>query len=92
MSYRKTYIDITWWSFSGIKVPNSAIKSDENDLKYVIKKTGNGTKKALIKVLKKNDDYSIIGNYSSDDLKKLGINTSEYTNIDMYDTVIFSSD
>ena len=38
MSYRKISFNITWWSYSGIRIPNSSI-IEENNLKYVMKKT-----------------------------------------------------
>ena len=88
ISYRKISLNITWWSYSGIKVPNDAILEDENNLKYVVKKTSTGTSKVYVKVLKKNDQYSIISNYSSDDLKNLGLDSSEYDGIDVYDTIL----
>ena len=87
ISYRKISFNITWWSYSGIRVPNSSIL-EEDGLKYVIKKTSTGTKKILIKVLKTNDDYSIINTYSSEDLAAIGIDASEYDNIDVYDTIM----
>jgi putative membrane fusion protein len=88
ISYRKISFNITWWSYSGIKVPNSAILDGEDNLKYVVKKTTTGTTNILVKVLKKNDQFSIISTYSSDDLKNLGIDSSTYRGIDVYDTIM----
>ena len=88
ISYRKISLNITWWSYSGIKVPNDAILEDENNLKYVVRKTSTGTSNVYVKVLKKNDQYSIISNYSSDDLKNLGLDSSDYEGIDVYDTIL----
>ena len=88
ISYRKISLNVTWWSYSGIKVPNNAILEDENNLKYVVKKTTTGTTKVLVKILKTNDQYSIISTYSSDDLKELGIDSSTYRGIDAYDTIM----
>ena len=86
--YRKISINITWWSYSGMKVSNDAILEDDDGLKYVIKKESTGTEKILVKVLKKTDQYSIISNYSADDLDSLGIDSSTYTGIDVYDTLL----
>ena len=86
--YRKLSFNITWWSYSGLKVPNDAIAEDENGQKYVLKKTSSGTSKILIKVLKTNDKYSIISTYSQEDLNSLGMDTSTYRDIDMYDTIM----
>lgn len=88
ISYRKISCNITWWRYSGLKVPNDAITEDENGLKYVLKKTVSGTSKVLIKVLKTNDKYSIISTYSTEDLKALGIDATESGNIDVYDTIM----
>lgn len=88
ISYRKISFNITWWSYSGIKVPNNAILEDENNLKYVVRKTTTGTVNVFVKVLKKNTQYSIISTYSSDDLKELGIDSSTYRGIDVYDTIM----
>lgn len=88
ISYRKISFNITWWSVSGIKVPNDAILEDENQSKYVLKKTGTGTTKCFIKVLKTNNKYSIISSYSAEDLKTLGIDISIYQGIEVYDTIM----
>lgn len=88
ISYRKISFNITWWSVSGIKVPNDAILEDENQLKYVLRKTTIGTTKCFIKVLKTNDKYSVISSYNIDDLKTLGIDAETYNGIEVYDTIM----
>lgn len=88
ISYRKISFNITWWSVSGIKIPNDAILEDENGQKYVQKKTSTGNVKCYIKILKTNDNYSIIGSYSAEDLKALGIDFSTYKGIEVYDTIM----
>ena len=85
--YRKISFNITWWSYSGIKVPNESI-IEENGLKYVINKTTKGNEKILIKVLKQNDTHSIIGTYSAEDLKGLGIDSKDYKGIGVHDTIL----
>lgn len=92
ISYRKISFNITWWSYSGIKVPNVSILEDGNQLKYVLKKTTTGLKKCYIKVLKTNDNYSIISSYSNDDLSALGLDTSTYEGIDIYDSIMLYPD
>ena len=87
ISYRKISCNITWWSYSGLKVPNDAIAKDEDGLSYVIKKTNGGNKKVFVKILKANDKYSIVSKYSKEDLQVLNINDSDYTNINAYDTL-----
>lgn len=89
MSYRKLSFNITWWSYSGIRIPNSSI-IEENNLKYVMKKTSKGNEKVLVKILRKNENYSIVGSYSSDDLKKLEIEYDENAKLNVYDTILVS--
>ena len=86
--FRKISFNITWWSVTGIKVPNNAILEDETQSKYVLKKTTTGTTKCYIKVKKTNDKYSIISSYTADDLKALGIDESKYKGIEVYDTIM----
>lgn len=86
--YRKISFNITWWSYSGIKVPNGAIIEGKDGLKYVALKTTTGTSNVLVKILKKNENYSIIGSYSSDDLQKLGIDSKKYKGISVYDNIM----
>lgn len=90
ISYRKISFNITWWSVSGIKVPNSAILEDEEDSKYVLKKTSSDKTKCLIKVLKSNDKYSIISSYTADDLEALNMDISTYKGINVYDTIMLN--
>ena len=87
ISFRKISFNITWWNINGIKIPNTAIYEDENGLKYVNKKTATGITKCLVKVLKTNEQYSIIGSYTDDDLKNLKIEKNDYKEINMYDTI-----
>lgn len=89
MSYRKISFNITWWSYSGIRIPNSSI-IEENNLKYVMKKTSKGNEKILVKILRKNDNYSIVSSYSSEDLQQLGVDSSENTKLNVYDTILVS--
>lgn len=89
MSYRKISFNITWWSYSGIRIPNSSI-IEENNLKYVMKKTSKGNEKILVKILRKNDNYSIVSSYSLEDLQQLGVDSSENTKLNIYDAILIS--
>ena len=83
-----------WWSHSGLKVPNQSIV-EENGLKYVIRNRAGYLSKILIKIKKQNDKYSIITNYTSDELKELGYTSTQITNmrnISIYDEVILNPD
>lgn len=72
IAYRKISIDVIWWGYSGLKVPNSAIL-EEGGLSYVIRKRSGYNDKILVKVKKQNKNYAIIDNYSTDDLVELRI-------------------
>ena len=86
--YRKISFNITWWSYSGLKVPNSAILEDEQGLKYVIRKKSGAEQKVIVKVLKKNDKYSIIDTYDNNELEYLGIDAKTYNKINQYDNIL----
>ena len=89
ISNRKISFDIIFWQYSGYKVPNSAIIK-ENNLAYVIRNRAGYLTRVLVKVEKENENYSIIDNYSSDELKEMGYNSSELnvsTKINMYDEI-----
>lgn len=77
-NYRKITFDIIWWNYSGLKVPNEALKSKEVNGKQVYYITRNRmgyTDEIDVKVLKQNSSYSIITNYTNDELKnELGYN------------------
>lgn len=88
IQYRKISFNITWWSYSGLKVPNTSILEDENGLKYVVRKKSGENEKVLVKVLKKNDKYSIISTYDAEELNSLGVNMQDYGNVSKYDTIL----
>lgn len=62
--YRKIYFDIIWWSDSGLKIPNSAIIED-NNITYIIRNRAGYLEKVYVKVLRKNNYFSIVTNYKS---------------------------
>lgn len=86
-SYRKITFDIIWWSYSGLKVPNEALIKETapeggtlagKDIYYIVRNRMGYTDKILIKVLKQNEDYSIISNYTNEELKdKMGYTDSD---------------
>ena len=88
IEYRKISFNITWWNVSGLRVPNSCILEDENGLKYVIRKKTEENQKVIVKVLKKNDKYSIITVYNTEELKALNIDIDNYNKIEQYDTIL----
>lgn len=93
IAYRKISIDVIWWSYSGLKVPNTALMQ-ENDLYYVIRNRTGYTDKILVKVLKQNKDYSIIENYTTKELLELGYTQDEISSmksISLYDEISVNS-
>ncbi len=89
LNYRKISIDIIWWSYSGLKVPKSALIK-EGDYHYVIKRRAGYNSKILVKVLQSNDTYSLVDNYSSSELSEMGYSADEIRNIytiKMYDKI-----
>lgn len=57
-------------------------------MKYVVRKKNGQNQKAIIKVLKRNDQYSIINAYSTEECKALGIDEKTYNKILQYDTIL----
>lgn len=89
IKYRKISFDVIWWSDSGLKIANSAIKY-EGDFAYVIRNRAGLKEKILVKVLRKNDKYSIVENYTYAELKEAGYDMSSLSNrktISVYDQV-----
>lgn len=89
-NYRKISLDIIWWEEEGLRVPNSSLIY-ENGLSYVIRTRAGIMHKILVEVEKENKDYSIITNYSTEELKKMGF-TAEQINsmrkISIYDEIL----
>ena len=89
VKYRKISFDVIWWSDSGLKIPNSAIKY-EGDFAYVIRNRAGLKEKIIVKVLRGNDKYSIVENYSYAELKEAGYDIttlSSKKSISAYDQI-----
>lgn len=90
-SYRKISFDVIWWSNTGLKVPNSAIIYDDNDLAYIIRNRAGYLDKILIKRIRETKSYTIVQNYETEELKALGFSTEEIKkmkNVSLYDEII----
>lgn len=90
INYRKISFEIVWWSAKGLRVPNSSI-IEEDGKKSIVRKRIGYTDKILVKVLKSTEDYSIIENYTSMELKELGYTNKEIENmknISSYDEIL----
>lgn len=88
IKYRKISLDILWWSESGLKVPNEAIKYEKEDLAYVVRKRVGYTDNIYVKILKQSDKYSIIENYTYKELQEKEVSEEKLKNrktISLYD-------
>lgn len=100
INYRKIAFSLIWLSYSGFKVPNQAIV-EEDGLKYVVRQRAGYLTKVLIKIASRNgkeatnDKYSIIENYTTDELEKLGYSNKEinaYKGISLFDEIVLNPD
>ena len=90
INYRKISVDVIWWEYSGLKVPNSAIIT-EGEKSYVERNRAGYKAKVLVKILKQNDAYSIVDNYTTQELQEMGYSYDEISNmysIKRYDKII----
>ena len=93
-SYRKISLDLIWWEKEGLRIPNSSIIY-ENGLSYIIRTKGGVLNKILVKVVKENDNYSIIKNYTTEELKDIGFDIQEIESmkkINIYDEILSDPD
>lgn len=94
ISYRKLSIDVVWWSDSGLRVPNSAIIT-EGDLHYVMRNRAGYLDKILVKILRQNENYAIVDDYTTEELKDLGFTSQEIAtmkSIAIYDEIMASGE
>lgn len=92
IKYRKISINIIWKEAKGFKVPNSALIT-ENGKPYLIKNRNGYKTKVLVKIKQQNKSYSIIDNYTDDELLQLGLSKEEIKkkdNISLYDEIILN--
>ncbi|MCI8345211.1 MAG: hypothetical protein HFJ42_04500 [Clostridia bacterium] len=88
INYRKISLEILWWSESGLKVPNEAIKYEKEGLAYVVRKRVGYTDNIYVKILKQSDKYSIIENYTYKELQEKEVSEEKLKNrktISLYD-------
>jgi len=91
IKYRKMSFDVIWWSKEGLKVPNEAIYIKENGLSYVTRNRSGYLTEVLVKIVVKNDDYSLVTIYDTDELEQLPLTEEErknYVKIKLYDEII----
>lgn len=93
-NYRKISFDLIWWNSSGLKVPNQAIVESDG-LNYVVRNRAGYLDKILVNVKRKNDKYSIVTSYSTDELNNLGFSSTDIQSmktISIYDELILNPD
>lgn len=92
ISYRKISFEIIWWSAEGYRIPNSAIKKIDN-VDYVVRNRNGYYNKMPVKILKQNEDYSIVEQYTRTELKELGLSAteiSELKTLTLYDEILLN--
>lgn len=95
-SYRKISFSIVWWNKTGLRIPNSAIKTEEkngNQISFVTRTRIGYEDKIIVKILKTNEKYSIVTNYTSDELTDLGYTIEEIRqmpNVAIYDEILLN--
>lgn len=90
IGYRKVSFDIIWWEYEGLKVPNSCITGQDNNATVTLLKYAK-QEVVRVKVLKQNENYSIIDNLDDEDIKSLGLTNSDIgRNITIYDELIIN--
>lgn len=90
IEYREMSFDVIWWNYKGLKVSNLAI-SEENDISYVERSKAGYTERIYVKILRQNDTYSIIENYTDEELLELGFDQKQIDNrkeLNLYDEVL----
>ena len=90
ISYRKITVDVIWWSYEGLKVPNTAI-IEENGINYVIRNRVGYNDKIPVKITHKNKNYSIVQKYTLDELRELGYKEEDLLSvksISQYDEIV----
>ncbi len=75
-------------------MPKSAIIYD-NGLSYIVRNRGGYLTKILVKIRKEGENYCIVSNYASEELKDLGFTTSQINNmrqVTIYDEIVLNPD
>lgn len=57
---------------------------EENGLNYVVRNRAGYLNKILVNVTNKNDKYSIVTNYDTEELEQLGFSKTEISNMKKY--------
>ena len=83
-------LDVIWWNYKGLKVSNLAIL-EENDISYVERSKAGYIEKIYVKILRQNDTYSIVENYTDEQLLQLGFDeesVNKRKQLNLYDEIL----
>ena len=87
---RKIEIEIVWWKKSGLVVRNELLnKYNNKDVNYIYAVKYSEVVEIPVNVIRQNDKYSIIDNYTNEELENLGIETKY--KIKLHDRIILKS-
>ena len=65
-------MDVIWWKYSGWKVSNSALV-EKDDVVYINRVKAGIKEEIPVKVLRQNDTYSIVENYTEEELTRYAV-------------------
>lgn len=68
-------VDLIWWESEGLMISNKAIEK-ENGFSFVEKNKWTYKERVMIKIVRESDEMSLVENYTSDELKEMGLDIS----------------
>ncbi len=87
---RKIEIEIVWWKRTGLVVRNELLnKYDGKDVNYIYAVKYSEVVEIPVKIIRQNDKYSIIDNYTKEELEDLEIETKY--KIKLHDRIILKA-
>lgn len=89
---RSMQIDLIWWEKEGLKVSNKAIE-EEKGFHFIIKNKWTYREKIIVKIVKETEEFSLVENYTSEELKELGIDITKFRpNLQEGDEIVIISE
>ena len=68
-------VDLIWWESEGLMISKKAIE-EENGFYFVEKNKWTYKERVMIKIVRESDEMSLVENYTSDELKEMGVDIS----------------
>ena len=68
-------VDLIWWESEGLMISKKAIE-EENGFYFVEKNKWTDKERVMIKIVRESDEMSLVENYTSDELKEMGVDIS----------------